>query len=205
MSWKILHAELGGFRSWCRVKTPAHGECYVCVPPKCGWTSFRHAVNPATLVGANTFSSYMRAERRGMYGPHQVAQRTGKKFLAVRDPVDRFSSLYRQATGNAAWARKQLLPERMTPDELLDIIRATPLGNVHWYPVAGYLVTDAVLVPFDRLLSELGYKAVHKNRGPVVADLRLPEYRIRAHYARDDEIYTGALRSEQSRKLAHPG
>lgn len=186
-----LHYRQWGFRSWYLV-----GDAYACVPPKCGSTAFMRGVDPHERDGLR-FRRRMLALKRGPFGPQDMIRREDgrARFLAVRDPVDRFRSLWRHITRSDAvrdwWTTRHRIPREIAaPAELLEYIRAFPMGNYHWYPQAGYLVPGVTLVRYTELLDRLGLPNAPHNVGrEPTADDEVPEDEVRALYPLDVELW----------------
>lgn len=183
-----------GFRSWYLV-----GEVYVCVPPKCGSTSLMKAVDPNESDGIG-FRRTMHEKKRGPFAPQDMIRRVDRRrrLLAVRDPVDRFRSLWRHLVRSPEirqwWEKRHRIPRAIeTPAQLLEHIRACPMGNYHWYPQAAYLVPGADPLRYDRILDELGLPNVRHNVGRAVPhDNAIPAAAVRALYPLDVELWERA-------------
>jgi hypothetical protein len=156
---------------WFRV-----GAAIVCVPKKCGSTSFRFALLPKRRM-SDFLSRYrpMTNEEAKSYGL--------PCYLAVRDPVSRFASFY--STVQRATDFKPL--RGLSPDRLLDVIEPHLHEDAHWQPQADYLITTATLVPYTRLLELLELPPVWAERSERKA--QMPETRILSLYAKDAELW----------------
>lgn len=179
-----------GFRSWYLI-----GDTYVCVPPKCGSTSFMRAVDAEARDGLD-FRARMKEKKRGPWAPQDVVRRKhGRRVLAVRDPVSRFRSLWRHLVRNDEtrlwWADRHRIPMGITsPDELLSFIKRFPMGNYHWYPQYGYVVPGVEIVRYDRLLSGLNLPEVVANVGsPSDMDDQIPEVEVMSFYSMDQALW----------------
>lgn len=170
--------------AWWRV--PGEPARYACSSAKCATMSLRES-----LFGERKKSKLIERLPRnvGPLYPWQVVGLPGQKFIGVRDPVDRFGSLWRDKC--ARRSRAYPLLKGLTPDELMDLIEAYPFGNTHWWPQAFNRIPGAELVRFDQLVERLGYEPRHANRSPA-AEAELPVERIRRHYATDCAMWARA-------------
>lgn len=152
---------------------------YVCVPNKCGWTSFKVAVSG--LRRTPDFLRYMGV--RAFTAPGTPA------FISIRNPVDRFRSLWAHVN------RKDLeVPEEgfiarwglrgLSPGGLMDVVQEYPDGNEHWIPQASYWSEGVSFIQHDKMLWLLGLPEVRENASPAISE-PMPEDRILRHYARD--------------------
>lgn len=174
-------------------------ELYVAVPLKCGSTAFRAVVSGHYSTGAiktqTGFNRYMHARGRGPFRPAQVATWRGRRVLAVRDPVERFLSLWRSIASVSAQGRSTSLTGghglmHATPDTLMAYIEAHPGADLHWKRQSDYLPAGAPveLVPYRELLERLGLDSPEWNPSRAEFVCEPPVERIRAHYARDHEL-----------------
>ena len=174
---------------------------YCCVPNKCGSSSFRVSVAGLGKT-VNNFELYEMMHKLGR-GPWSIdeinAKTDGKpRFLAVREPVDRFTSLWKHANRENETLNKRgflgaagLL--RATPGRLMWVIEHRPDEDPHWTRQSFWEVEDVIPIRFDKFLAAVGLPPMHKNKSSEVPIPPLPEERIRAHYARDCELWEMAL------------
>src|SRR5690606_7629951 len=134
-------------QSW--IFVPQLDVC-VCVPAKCGVTSFRLVLHPELPTMA-AFCRNMLACGLGPFRADIVHEKFANKskFLSVRDLVERIASLWRDKCREepSKGARGPLYG--LSPGELIARIHEFPLGNGHWLPQYGYLVPGVELIPHD--------------------------------------------------------
>ena len=117
-------------------------------------------------------------------------------YLAVRDPTERFGSLWRNKSRDLCGEIEDI--SHLSPDELMDVIEEHPYGNTHWFPQYMYLTQHAIPVESSRLIEMINTEV--KKRGiehhPFInkserlkTDPPLPIERIRQHYALDCELW----------------
>lgn len=178
---------------WFRV-----GEAYACVPHKNGTTSFRTAVTMPD-PSADNYIMYDWARRHGLgpYEPDQLPDDGLPRYLAVREPVDRFQSLWRYVSRPGHSKNGFVMANRingLSPFELMDVIEARPDENPHWLRQSFFECPNVIPVRYDRMLSVLGLPNVHKNHTArsISSGLEWPIERIHRHYARDVELWRQA-------------
>lgn len=108
-------------------------------------------------------------------------------FMAVRDPVDRFASLWRNKCRDGDPNMPVL--KGMSPRKLLRTIRKNPSGNTHWIPQAVLYRPGVEVVDYRQLGDRLGLDEIRVNetkrrRGPA-----MPADAIRRHYAADARLW----------------
>lgn len=194
------------------------GGAFVAVPLKNGSTAFRAAAaiavtgrsaprNVVKVVPA--FNRLMSAHGAGPFTPHQVAARQGRRLLAVRDPVERFASLWRSLMGVCARGQSTSLTigyglrgptfpgPGPTPEQLMDTISAWRHHNRHWLRQSAYMampgpgLEGVEIVHYRQLLAELGLEhlAAEWNPSSRAFDAPLPLEPLRRHYAEDFELW----------------
>lgn len=149
------------------------------VPKKCGSTSFQCNLLPDMKNGADFF------RRTRHLGPYSVpaARATGLPMvLGVRDPVDRFASLWKDAQRKPTGTFGPFFG--LTPDELLDIVEAYMDADPHFAPQAALYTEGVTVVPYDRLLAETGGAWKRRTGGSP----GMPVERIRRLYDRDFDL-----------------
>lgn len=184
-------------------------RCFASVPPKCGLMSFLAGYVPGLpevikekgMRVGEIGLAYAKARGLGPYTARDVVRQfpDAPRFLAVRHPLDRFRSIWKDKC-DPKWQRHPStspgtvdLTAGMTPDELMDLVEAWPGGDNHWVPQWWFLVPRAKPLPFDRFNQLLGLPAVHTHRSRMSGEgVAFPEARILAHYARDLELWEGA-------------
>lgn len=154
-----MHLTLTPLHMWWYL--PDHGAC-VCVPAKCGGSAFyRKAFNITHMKQQHLRSRAVEIgllTGMGPFTPEQIQHyySDAPKHLAVRHPVERFASLWRDkcrdGDDNIPWM------QGWAPDKLLNHIRAFPLGNGHWVPQYLYRVPGTSLIPSIQLLKALGHE-----------------------------------------------
>ena len=158
---------------------------YACVPHKNGWTSFKTAAAESLGITRAQFKDMGLSAR-------QVKRMSGERLLAVRDPVDRFRSLWKHVNREAMADRRHgfIWEHRLhgsTPDELMAFVESHPDENRHWVRQSSYLVEDVILVRFDRILAQLGLPEKHLN-GIDAECPPMPVDRILSHYSVDKAL-----------------
>src|SRR5690606_32992621 len=113
-----------------------------------------------------------------------------RKLLSVRHPVDRVSSLWRNFCRHhpiTAREKHRRIPiAGMSPQELLDFIRAHPFEDRHWIPQSMHWVRDAELVPFHQMFERLRLPAAKVNvTDRLPTDPLMPSDEIIRHYFED--------------------
>lgn len=174
------------------------------MPPKCGVTSFSRVVLP-NCKGMNDFRRQMHAMNRGPKAPDEIIDEKAEKLLVVRDPVERFASLWRDGfrDGNKRALRAENVKrgfhsvinkeyaEHRTPEALISYIERYPIGNPHWFPQYGYLVPGTRVMTLPALFDELGLSRAHENKTRrKVSDPQMPVDRIRRQYIQDVQLFS---------------
>jgi len=168
----------------------------VCAPAKCGSNAVRRAINPKWAEG-----NFRRLARRHKCGPFAPADLSLNKFkgvaryLVVRDPVDRFASLWRDKCRDGRGSPRILEHTKgLTPDQLMDLIERYPFGNSHWYPQYAYKIPGAIPVRINTLLELMGVDptAVVGGTTKFDDDPPMPVERIMQHYRHDKRLYEEA-------------
>lgn len=118
-------------------------------------------------------------------------------YLAVREPVSRFASLWRNKSRDLCGEIADI--SHLSPDELIDHIETYPYGNSHWFPQYMYLTERAIPVE-SRILIGLIDDEIER-RGitydPFInksekreSDPIMPVDRIKKHYSLDCELWS---------------
>jgi hypothetical protein len=172
----------------------------VCVPAKNGGTSFYRAAFGIgdNIIDIHVYSAACRIaeeEGRGPYTPATVAhfQHVDGAFLAVRDPCDRFLSLWRSKCLKKdpnlwymhGWSMKKLM----------DVIESAPFCNAHWFPQSAYLIPKAIPVDYRKLQERLGLPNKLCNvTEHGVESCAVVKDRVLRHYASDEQLWQRAER-----------
>jgi hypothetical protein len=162
---------------------------WLCAPPKCGGTMlYRNVLGIQCADHRATFSTAQSViEFRSPDGIGRPA------YLAVRDPVDRFMSLWRDKCRDGDPNMPKL--HGLTPDDLLTVIENDWLGDAHWAPQAIHYRPGVHRVPFHQLVrwfQPLLASAIPVNSTTLTsADPQPPTARILHHYWKDVELVYG--------------
>lgn len=174
-------------RKWIRVN-----GTYCCVPNKNGSSSFRVAVCRAL----NNWELYdwAKAHDRGPYTAEEIPNDRRPRYLAVRDPIDRFTSLWMHAQRDHVRRHRTgfLGTSGMlgaTPERLIEIIEDRPDEDPHWTRQSFWEAKDTRPVRYDELLDIVGLPQWRKNKADPMSVPELPTERILNHYARDAELW----------------
>jgi hypothetical protein len=166
-----------------------HKGIWLCAPPKCGGTSlYRSALD---ITCADQRATFFEAQQKvKFHSPDGVGR---PAFMAVRDPIERFMSLWRDKCRNGDDNLPKL--KWMNPDELLTVIENDWLGDPHWAPQSVHYRPGVTCVPFTDLLRwfapvvgdrmPINYTTLHSDDPPA------PTARILKHYWRDVELVYG--------------
>lgn len=160
---------------------------FVCAPPKCGGTAlYRAALGIGKDVpDRHVFSTAF--NRTEFFTPDEAVASGRKALLAVRDPVSRFGSLWRDKCRDGDENMPNLAG--LSPNDLMDLIAGSPDANNHWMPQATHYREGAELVDYRQLLSRLGLPIVEANRTSTKqSDPAFPVDRILVHYRADVEL-----------------
>lgn len=182
------------------------GDALVYVPMKCGSTSFRFALMPTLALtparpGRSRTQAFFDYARDNELGPFpfdvDLRGRRVRRVLAVRHPVERFASLWRDINAGRSPAFAALAG--VTPDELAAIVEAYTWRDPHFEPQSGWYVAGTELFEFSRLLELLGLPREHRRRTPRYAsDPPMPSDRILALYQKDLELWQRACATSAS-------
>ena len=171
----------------------------VCVPAKCAGTSFyRGAYDVPKCVKDKTVLAWTRKHNvtRGSFSYLRAKEEADEFYLAVRDPVSRFRSLWRDKCRDATHATAGD-PERrlyslvgLSPTGLMSVIRNNPLLDAHWRHQGLDMHDGVQLVRYDRLLHVLGLPSVLCNETKARDDdILMPEQEILEHYSADMALW----------------
>jgi len=184
-----------------------HFKLTVLAPPKCGQTTMQ----------------WLKKDHQGactLQTPGDVRRQRNFPVLAViRNPVDRFWSLYQnKVLDQSAPVRTKGVPEwqhlgyRPTPAQALEWIADHPYQNIHWIPQACFDYTLATWVVRLEDLSEVWNRdkslpqLPHKNKSHFKAD-RDPvvSAAVAELYAEDMEIWERAKTPPSLREIPQLG
>jgi len=160
-------------------------------PFECWWVipEWNMTLGLPPRCGSSTVLHYLQAEGILAYRPTEF---TGRCTFVVRDPVDRFVSLWR-----AKCRDRNLLTVDdtdspiidMTPTELIEFIETTDIQNPHWATLTEIEAGGSTeRLPIEKLHTFVG-DAPHYNGS--TGDVLLGEnllMRVQAHYADDYEL-----------------
>lgn len=143
---------------WYRSKS---GTELLCAPPKCGSSALAMRYFHAASVGDLQAGAIGRADRDQGGGPWRACDLAGvhkslPRYLAIRDPVERFASLWRNKCRDQLTPHGNAAVHGMTPLQLADYIGRHPFADLHWFPVAAYYAPGVHLVELSAFLSRLG-------------------------------------------------
>jgi len=171
----------------------------VAVPAKCGGTSFyRSAYFVPSTVGDKAVFGYLmqKYQTRGSFSHLYASKHADEMYLAVRDPVSRFRSLWRDKCRDATHEtagdpRRQLYHiVGFSPERLMAYIQANPVLDAHWIPQSRDMHAGVKLVRYDRLLHVLGLTQVLCNETEARDDdATMPEQEILEHYSADMALW----------------
>ncbi len=169
-------------------------DACVCVPNKNGGVAFRNKVCELRGwdVDMDVFTFMLEFNRTGdgPFSPRETRAFYFHKphYLSVRDPVNRFASLWRNKCRDI-----DDIPDIFgkSPHELMDYIEEYPHGNSHWFRQSGYLTSTTQCIAYDRLFSFLGWTYKSRNATKPSAE-DMPADRILDHYADDLALWEGA-------------
>lgn len=178
---------------WYRTKD---GTALVCAPPKCGSSALAQRYFGKESVGDLQEKWAKNCDLN--LGPWRACDLSGvhpglPRYLAVRDPVERFASLWRNK------CRDQLtefgIPEvhGMTPLQLAEHIGRYPFADLHWFPMSAYYAPGVHVMPVAHLLYELGVKSGWNATQPRDGDPPMPVGAIRQLYRADVQLWEACL------------
>lgn len=173
------------------------GRALVYVPLKCGSTSFKFALVPGLGAARDPEQRFYDCCAEHGLGPFPLDINHPRlahlyRLLAVRDPVERFASLWREIAHGHSPSFRPL--KGLSPDALLDVIAVHAHSDPHFEPQAVWAVAGTTLVRYDQLLDRLGLPAEHR-RASAADTTPMPVERIRTLYAKDVELWHRVCRS----------
>ena len=173
------------FHRWFRVD-----KAYYCVPPKCGGSAFYLWMT--LQAGMTVPERWLRTAATAINPPlsiTKIGEGKGKKFLAIREPVDRFYSLWRSKCRDGDHAVNQAWMKGLSMDELLDHIEQYPFGNAHWAPLYLWLVPGCRLIHYKDLGKILKYDLKVNTSNIQNSDPEVPIDRVKQLYQRDVDLW----------------
>lgn len=179
---------------WFRLpeRHPADGTRFACCPPKNGGTSFYRSL---FNIGKEIDDRYVYSEAVkiaavkgvGPYTPEEASSLVGAKIMAVRDPVERFRSLWADKCARLDPNYPHLYGK--TFDDLLATILMAPTADPHWMPQWMFDVRQSHNIRHNTFLSHLSLREVRANRTDSVVLTGDIADAVRRHYARDVDYY----------------
>jgi hypothetical protein len=175
------------FKRWFQV-----GDRLVCAPPKCGGTALYCAalgLDPA--LGNMVYGHALKATT--FLTPYEAVETGMEMWQAVRCPVSRFASLWRNKCRDGDTNYPELLG--MSPRHLSRYINRRMEDNAHWAPQTYWHRPGVKLVPYTELLGRLGLPVLRVNETvPKRHDQNFPTDWIKRIYAEDAELWAQANR-----------
>jgi hypothetical protein len=133
---------------------------------------------------------------RGPFSFLRASEEADKHYLAIREPVARFSSLWRDKCRDATHEtagdpRRQLYRVMgMPPGKLMDYIKANPKIDAHWRRQSLDMRAGVTPVRYDRLLQMLALPSVLCNETEAHDDdATMPVQEILEHYSADVALW----------------
>ena len=188
----IVQSKLDNFALWVYLK---EFDCCVCFPHKNGGCSFRWQI--IKIKGWQFISSRSLHVMQNFYsdghGPFHPKEAEYlyphvPHYLAVRHPVDRFKSLWRNKCRDRDGSPWQVYG--MTPDELMDYIEIQE--DHHWRMQVKNLTDHTEPMPMPDLLEMIGATARINKSGRLEKDPDVPVDRVLDYYADDLRIWEDA-------------
>lgn len=99
----------------------------VCLPPRCGSTTVTH------YLFANELTCYRPIIENKITG--NVQDDMVRRIMVVRDPVERFTSLWKSKclNGEKLWVDDEVaVLDNMSPDGLISFVEHDRSGDAHW-------------------------------------------------------------------------
>lgn len=172
------------------------GKALICAPPKCGSSALAQRYFDKQSVG-DLQSTLVQSGDLNL-GPWRACDLSAvhpdlPRLLAVRDPVERFASLWRNKCRDKLTEFGIAAVHGMSPLQLLDHVARYPFGDLHWFPLAAYHAPGVQCLPVGRLLDQLGIKAGWNATQARETDPPMPVEAIRDLYAADVKLWEGCL------------
>lgn len=135
-----------------------YNDSAICLPPKCGGTGlYRKAFPvPEEISDREVFSHVM---KHATFMPRHVVGGFRLAVLGVRDPVERFKSLWRDKCRDGDENMPYL--SGLSPTLLLEYIEGRMYADSHWAPQSHYYTPNAIVVPHATLLAWFGVRIVN--------------------------------------------
>jgi hypothetical protein len=175
---------MGNKRRWFKFR-----GLFVCAPPKCGGTAlYSAALGIDPKHGNNTFAKAQKKVQ--FFRPDEI---TLPALMAVRYPVDRFMSLWRNKCRDGDPHLEFL--RGMSPEELLEHIAKKPFANAHWAPQVTWYRTGVELVDYRSMHLRLGLPGARINTTEAHEDDPDVEVAdVKALYEEDFELWKNRQR-----------
>jgi len=187
----IVQSKLDNFALWIYLK---EFDFCVCFPAKNGGCSFRHEIIGLRSLDIDSMTlALMREFYKDGHGPFHPKEAeylypNVPHYLAVRHPVDRFKSLWRNKCRDRDGSPWQVYG--MTPDELMDYIEIQE--DHHWRMQVKNLTDHTEPMPMPDLLEMIGATARINKSGRLEKDPDVPVDRVLDYYADDLRIWEDA-------------
>lgn len=135
-----------------------YNDCAYCLPPKCGGTAlYRKAFLISDAVPDREVFSHI--VKNATFMPRHVVAGFRTAVLGVRDPVQRFKSLWRDKCRDGDENMTYL--KGLSPVELVGYIEGRLYADSHWAPQSHYYAPGVKVVPHSTLLSWFGCAIVN--------------------------------------------
>lgn len=164
--------------SWYRI-----GDKFACVPPKNGSTSFKMAV-----CGQTSTANLNHWAESYSCGPFETPG--SPAYLSVRDPVDRFCSLWRCCQREHYHAESfvtRYALQGCNTEYLMSVIETC--DNPHWWPQTAFTVPGAIPIHYAEFLAFLGLPVARENES-VYLPCEPPVERIKSYYEGDFKLWS---------------
>lgn len=170
-------------------------NCCICFPQKNGGNAFRKKLktlkrweSPKMAYHIEVFSELQKCGH-GPFTPKEadIFYPNIPHYLAVRHPLDRFKSLWRNKCRDRVGHPKEIYG--LSPDELMDFIERN--SNSHWMSQSMYVTTKTIPVRHSVLLDRMGSEKVNKTESRD-DDPEFPVDRVLRHYAADLKLWEQA-------------
>ena len=187
----IVQSKLDNYALWVFLK---EFDCCICIPAKNGGCSFRHEIIGLRKLDIECRTLGLMREfykdGHGPFHPREVSMMYPDKphYLAVRHPVDRFKSLWRNKARDKDGAPHQVYG--MTPDQLMDYIEKQE--DHHWRKQVKNLTDKTVPMLAADLLKMVGATVRINRTDRLERDPDMPTDRILDFYIDDLRLWDRA-------------
>ena len=174
---------------WGYFRTPT---AFLYVAPKCGTTSLRAALLPDLPRSGGRYAQRFHEEASkiglGPFEKYEIFDETKQKLLAIRHPVERFKSLWR----DCQFKRGQTFAafKGLSPWQLFEIIQIQP-DDYHWSEQSEAWMPGIRIIDYREALTSSGLPNIHK-RQRLEPKCELDQSLIDAiqmHYAEDLRLW----------------